>query len=174
MNLEGFEKNELPGLLEWGRKIPRGPSKKRKFPEHDQLWMNRFYANPTAWTKRNALLPPFWNWKVYWRFGEEQGNISDRVFLVHFHGPKPGVGVDEMARCDADRAPRKDDGDGKNGSDNTTSIDILPEPYHILVQHAICCDQGRTARLVVNMYRRWKAMAVDTIHEENKTTASFM
>jgi hypothetical protein len=136
MNVHGFEQ-EWPDILAWGERIKRG------FPAHDQLWLNRFYAAPQKWKARNELLPPTWNWKVYWV--AEPIDILEQVYLVHFHGPKPQNGVEEIRHCDI------------NGTKE------LHEAYQPLVRHAMCCDLGRTANAVLEMYQTWKGQTVGSM-----------
>ena len=128
MDAEGFAR-EWPSILDWGEK-------QKKFPEHDQLWLNRYYADPRRWKRQNELLPTHYNWKVYWQL--EPNRLED-VQNVHFHGPKPGVGVEAMAHCDAE------------------ALEDLPHPlFKSFVKHAICCDSGKTANSIIDSYNRWK------------------
>jgi len=134
MDVPGFIQ-ELPKIVSWARNMTND------FPEHDQLLINSYYGYKHKWYDENALLPPNWNWKVYWNLNNV---YFENIFLVHFHGPKPGQdsGVDEMASCDIER------------------IQYTPKPYQPFIQHAICCDKGRTAAAMLYMYRTWKSIVL--------------
>jgi hypothetical protein len=165
MHLEGF-RNEWPNILRWGKKrLKKGKKKIGKidlFPKHDQLWLNEYYTQPTKWKAQNLLLPPVWNWKVYW---EMHSNYSDSnnnndiirqqqlpIKLVHFHGPKPQDGIEEIARCDTEAVY-----DVLNATATASSSSHRFHPdYEMLISHGMCCDLGKTAAWVSQLYDRWK------------------
>lgn len=159
MDLEGF-RLKWPSILEWGRReIRQG----RKIPEHDQLWLNRFYADPKLWRNENALLPTAWNWKAYWQMSSVDTNDStnpllSEIKIVHFHGPKPADGLHEMASCDFKGVlPLNGDNHTDHGSTATTTATATVRPeYRSFVTHGICCDHGRTANAVLQLYNHWK------------------
>jgi hypothetical protein len=166
LHLEGFAKN-WPRLLDWGKKrVENGD-----FPIHDQEWLNRFYAHLKKWSAHNLLLPPSWNWKVYWELeeseppknatmrlpsGEKEGDETTittspqiPIQLVHFHGPKPKNGVEEIASCDT-RAVL----DVLGGKHNANTRAFHPD-YEPFVSHGMCCDSGKTAAWILKLYNNW-------------------
>lgn len=129
MDVDKWAQEWSDKVLRWGQVLPKG-----KFPVHDQLWLNRYYSDPRLWKTRNALLPPLWNWKVYWKL--EPNQLED-LRIVHFHGPKPGVGLEEVAGGKED-------------------LSLLPPDYHSLVLNACCCDREQTAKAVLEMYKSYR------------------
>jgi hypothetical protein len=88
------------------------------------------------------------HWKVYWKL--EPSTLQD-IKIVHFHGPKPGSGVEEMARCDV--------------SYNNVANSI-PAAYHFLLEEAICCDHGHTAATILQLYHAWHPDDMSVICKE--------
>ena len=127
--------------------IPTGGNDDWWFPPHDQLWLNFYYIQPKIWRPENLLLPPTWNWKVYWEMELDDSSKDDSttIYIVHFHGPKPDKGVDEMAVCDLDAMtiPR-------NKSYH------FPPGHQLFEASSMCCDHGRTAHRVLNLYEQWR------------------
>ena len=175
MHLEGFVK-EWPRMLKWGKKR----AQKGDFPVHDQLWLNYYFAAPQKWKVRNLLLPPIWNWKVYWEVtaiddggtrieidsNSNSGEIPP-IQIVHFHGPKPKDGVEEIAFCDtgavldvlaSTRASVNKSNSSDNNRDNTgaTSSGLFHPDYEMFVSHGMCCDSGKTAAWILKLYEQWK------------------
>lgn len=127
IDIKGFAR-EWPNILAWGSSLPHN-----KFPEHDQLWLNRYhYSDPKKWKRQNILLPQQFNWKVYWQL---EPNAFEDIKIVHFHGPKPGAGVEVIAEC------------------NVEAYELVPESYKMFIQHAICCDSGTAANSVLSIYK---------------------
>lgn len=107
---------------------------------YDQGWLNFFFINVRR--HRNvSLLPPEWNWKVYWN------SRNKSPYIVHFHGPKPGLG--DYFECLASRDPTcvpsimwsNYSGPGKRGS-----LDRL-------VKLGFDSDGGRMANRTLRQYR---------------------
>jgi hypothetical protein len=67
--------------------ITFGKLRNFNFPAHDQGLLVEYFSG-----KRVRRLGNEWNFKVYW-------GPALNISLVHFHGPKPGVGLE----CIADR-----------------------------------------------------------------------
>ena len=215
IHLEGF-RDEWPNILHWGEqqltRYEQDPNNaNHEFPKHDQLWLNAYYVKPKKWKAQNLLLPPEWNWKVYWAMHIDDGNpksygeegsstINDTtrrrtqqqqqlppIKLIHFHGPKPQDGVGEIARCDTDAvvSVRLDATTKKNNSKTSSSskkITSSPQPrlssrrffhpdYESFVSHGMCCDLGKTAAWVLQLYDRWKPTTIPWIQnlEHNET-----
>mmetsp|Transcript_3716 Transcript_3716/g.8872 ORF Transcript_3716/g.8872 Transcript_3716/m.8872 type:complete len:481 (+) Transcript_3716:130-1572(+) len=157
IHLEGFT-NKWPLLLDFGSRM----ANEGNFPEHDQLWINHYFASPKRWKAQNLLLPPAWNWKVYWELeqktvdGWDESSIrllnEDKepqvpIQLVHFHGPKPKNGANEIASCDRRAVQNVLTG----GSNNRP---FHPD-YEKFVSHGMCCDGGKTAAWILKLYERW-------------------
>lgn len=150
LDVEGFSK-VWPKILVFGQEQKRG-----EFPEHDQLWLVRYYASPQRWKKENALLPPQWNWKLYWELGNDM-KLSD-IRISHFHGPKSMSGIEEIGSCAINRT------------------ESLFDDYKFLVKHAICCDQGRTANTLLPLYRKWRLPRLPTeaeVYSQGKRRSRF-
>lgn len=133
---------QWPNVFAWGRQ-------QKRFPEHDQLWLNRYFADPRKWRRENALLPPHFNWKMYWQL--QDGNA---IKMVHSHGPKLGQGVEGIAHCDVE------------------GLSDLPVVYRPLVQLGMCCDQGKTANEISQAYlHEWKPDALEwkNLHLKSKS-----
>jgi len=93
----------------------------------DQGLLNEYFESKKE-LKRH-MLPIYYNWKVYWKL---EPSSFDQVQIIHFHGPKPGKGLEEMASC------------------NITGLELVLHPsvykaYEIILNQGICCDRGRTA-----------------------------
>lgn len=127
MDVEGFAK-EVPKMLEFAARQPA-------FPEHDQAILYQYYANRKFLFSQVDLLPIYMHWKIYWKL--DPSILSD-IKIVHFHGPKPGAGVKEMADCDID------------------SLEAMPERYRDFFQASICCDDGKTANSILQLYQAWQ------------------
>jgi len=103
-----------------------------KFTAFDQGWINAF----SDAFGENELLTNTWNWKVYW------GN-SPGVKLVHFHGPKPGKGLD----CFAKHIKEWKD------------ICDMPDVYRRLLKLAIAADGGEFAKSVIGDFDKYEQQA---------------
>jgi len=110
IDVMGLER-EMPSLLEFAERL----GEQGKFPEHDQVLINHYYADPRKWKRENLLLPVQYNWKVYWHIIDPVMLAKD-IVIIHFHGPKPGVGVEEIATCDIASL-----GPSGGNDDNTTT-----------------------------------------------------
>lgn len=121
IDIPRFEE-EWSSILEFGR--THGP-----FRAADQGWLNRYFESTTARLRNRTLLGGEWNWKVYWML---EPNSLDQIKVIHFHGPKPGKGVWEIAEC------------------NTTST-RFPRFSH-LFHEGICCDHGKTAHFALRLH----------------------
>ena len=137
IHVERFEQ-ELPFILQTGRDtVP--------YPGNDQELLNLYKtANDTA-KEKFQLLPMQYNWKAYW--GLEPSDFS-QIKVVHFHGPKLGRGLEEMATC------------------NVTGISSnlhphLQKAYGPHLHQGICCDYGRTAKWNMKAIRYWEASMDD-------------
>jgi hypothetical protein len=122
------------------------------FPPHDQDWLNYYYIQPKKWKAENLLLPPTWNWKIYWQLEEENNDLSD-IRIVHFHGPKPNDGMEHAAGCDIESI-------FKPTSDSNSSSPLL-DGYQIFVASSICCDHGKTSHRILQLYEKWKPTEID-------------
>jgi hypothetical protein len=159
MHLEGFDQAWEERIKPWGQRLLDehcldDPANNQTqlirsldgcFPPHDQLWLNRYYDRPKKWSVENVLLPPTWNWKVYWEL-EAQETSQQNIRIVHFHGPKPYDGVNEAAVCNLDSINHT----------NLTGLLTFPSAYHQFVSASLCCDHGRTSHRVLQMYHQWK------------------
>merc|ERR1739841_133465 len=102
-----------------------------------------------------------WNWKVYWELEQKTvdgwDESSIRLFnedkepqvpiqLVHFHGPKPKNGANEIASCDMRAVQNVLQG-------GTNNRPFHPD-YEQFVSHGMCCDGGKTAAWVLKLYER--------------------
>lgn len=92
---------------------------------HDQDLLNTIQSRSRANKKLFKLLPMQYNWKAYW--GIEPTNFS-QIKIVHFHGPKPGIGLEEISTCNA-----------------SALSTFHTKAYIPHIEQGICCDQGRTA-----------------------------
>ena len=132
MNVERFEQ-ELPKMLQQARD-------EKVYPKHDQKMINNYREANDALKEKFQQLPMHYNWKAYW--GLEPSAFS-QVKILHFHGPKLGVGLEVIAKC------------------NLTAISLLPkdyrEPYRDHLQQGICCDRGRTAEWSIEAIYALKA-----------------
>jgi Exostosin family len=160
MHLEGFEEAWEDRIKPWGQRLldqhwdavinnrtqtAAAISPDWWFPPHDQLWLNFYYDKPKKWGVENRLLPPTWNWKVYWQMEiDNADDVSNTVRIVHFHGPKPHDGVNEAAVCDLESIQ-------VNGTASK-----FPSAYQMLVASSICCDHGRTSQWLLALYEQWK------------------
>jgi len=114
MDIPKFEK-AWPEFLQFRRDVKGG------VPSFDQGWFNLYHSKNKTYQERRALLPVYWNWKVYWKL--EPSSFSD-LKIVHFHGPKPGIGVGSLALCD-------------------TNMTGVPAPYRYFVTQESAGTRGR-------------------------------
>lgn len=113
------------------------------FPLHDQEMLNSYFSGTEELNKKRLLLPIHWNWKSYWRL---QPSTAYDIKILHFHGPKPGKTLEEIASCNI----------GSMGDLLRDYPDYRP---HIL--QGICCDFGKTANWAVHLFHRFKAPMSD-------------
>ena len=112
--------------------IEFGIKHKFDFEAFDQGWIRR-YSSFTKHRGTARFLHTEWNWKVYW------GNKSKKgVKIVHFHGPKPGIGT--WLSCLASQDP--------------TCLNTLDpkRPYTHLVKMGFKADYGHLANVTLRMY----------------------
>ena len=112
--------------------IEFGIKHKFDFEAFDQGWIRR-YSSFTKHRGTARFLHTEWNWKVYW------GNKSKKgVKIVHFHGPKPGIGT--WLSCLASQDP--------------TCLNTLDpkHPYAPLVERGFKADHGHLANVTLRMY----------------------
>jgi len=145
--------HEWPNILRWGhtqsncifkphlRKQAPSCRDSDAFPPHDQGWLNQYYMYQKGEksTADYLVLPPTWNWKVYWDLGRNSDQVHQvlsEIRIVHFHGPKPDDGLKEIATCDTHAAV------------DSTLVGELAE--------GICCDQGKMAALILRLNEKWK------------------
>lgn len=128
MDVPGFRK-QWPSILEFA-------NAQVKFPAHDQVLLNSYFSQSEELQKGRRVLSLYWNWKGYWKM---QPSRHDLIKAIHFHGPKPQKGLEEMGGCDID--------DWKNR--------ILPG-YQRLFKHGVCCDQGKTAKWALDLFHRFE------------------
>lgn len=137
MHVERFEQ-EFPLILQTARE-------EGEYPGHDQKMLNNYKDNNETNREKFRLLPIQYNWKAYWRL--EPFDFS-QVKVVHFHGPKPGKGLEDMSKC------------------NWTGIfhnmpPNLQNAYGPHLHQGICCDYGRTAEWAVQTIQSLKASRRD-------------
>jgi hypothetical protein len=132
LNVEHFEQ-ELPKMLQQARD-------EKVYPGHDQILINNYCEANDALKEKFQLLPMHYNWKAYW--GLEPSAFS-QVKIIHFHGPKLGVGLEAIAKC------------------NLTAISLLrkdiAKAYTNHLHQGICCDRGRTAEWSIKAIHLLKA-----------------
>jgi len=75
------------------------------------------------------------HWKICWNL--HPSHLAD-LKIVHFHGPKPGSGVEDMAQCNLD------------------AMEQTPERYHEMYKQSVCCDHGKTANTILHLYQSWR------------------
>ena len=163
IDVMGLER-EMPSLLEFGERL----GEQGKFPEHDQVLINHYYADPRKWKRENLLLPVQYNWKVYWHIIDPVMSAKT-IVMIHFHGPKPGVGVEEIATCDiASLGPSGGNDDNTTTTNSTAPASRFVDIYKKLMTHAICCDGGKTAATVNQRYQSYKKRYRDDMIDTKK------
>ena len=131
MDVAAFEK-ELPSILEWTVQQP-------KFPEHDQTMLNNYFQRSRRHQKMRHLMDVFWNFKAYWKMPDQTTDSFKMVKVLHFHGPKPGNGLEHISTCNVDQ------------------LGNIPEAYHTHILQGVCCDQGKTATWAVDLFQHYGA-----------------
>lgn len=146
MNVSHFEQ-VLPRILETAREA-------EKYPIHDQEMFNLYHESNEKEEAQGKfqLLPIYYNWKVYW--GLEPSDFN-QVKIVHLHGPKPGLGLEEMSKC------------------NVTAISNFHiESYIPHLVQGMCCDQGRTAEWAINAIDSLKVSLDDLCDDDSPIDAN--
>ena len=115
------------------------------YPNHDQQLLN-FYFDREAFRDKRDQLPIHYNWKPYWTL---EPTTIEEVKIVHFHGPKPSKGLEEIANCDI------------------PGVAKLPKPYQRIAYHGICCNGGEVAKLALDAFQRWKAPSADVCEADS-------
>jgi hypothetical protein len=138
MDVQGFAK-EWPKILDFA-------SRRKVFPDHDQTLLYEYYADRRFHLSQVDVLPLYMHWKVYWRL--DPSTMHD-IKIVHFHGAKPGSGVEEMAQCVT--------------HDILSYNTHIPSTYRVFLQEAVCCDHGRTAATVLQLYHSWRPVGISAI-----------
>lgn len=139
MDVQGFAR-EWPKILDFA-------SRQKVFPDHDQTLLYEYYADRKFHLSQVDVLPLYMHWKVYWRL--DPSTMND-IKIVHFHGAKPGSGVEEMAQCSA-------------VTHDDMISDNIPSTYRVFLQEAICCDHGRTAATILELYHAWRPVGISAI-----------
>lgn len=129
-------KIEMPKMLEFARK------RKKQFIFYDQGWINAYF-NRHSMKEKRKMLSPLWNWKLYWKSPENWNDIK----VIHFHGPKPGKGLEDIV------AGRRKDKDLK-----------IPE-YRQFVQWAIQNDHARAATISLHIVQNATNQAEEFMKE---------
>mmetsp|Transcript_25527 Transcript_25527/g.39243 ORF Transcript_25527/g.39243 Transcript_25527/m.39243 type:complete len:444 (-) Transcript_25527:314-1645(-) len=137
IHVNRFE-HELPLILQTARE-------QDSYPGHDQQMLSIYKKTKARNLGKFQLLPIVYNWKVYWRL--EPFDLS-QVKIVHFHGPKPGRGLEYMAKCNWT-------GIVHNMSPN------IQKAYNNHLNQGICCDYGRTAAWATQTIQSLKASRQD-------------
>ena len=137
IHVENFAK-ELSSIHQFARD-------QNPYPCHDQEMLNLYMLKEYADAKEKIqLLPIQYNWKLYW--GLEPTDFS-QAKIVHFHGPKLGIGLEEVAQC------------------IVPALSKLPDhikgPYRYLIHQGICCDHGRTAKWSLETINSLRATSDD-------------
>jgi lipopolysaccharide biosynthesis glycosyltransferase len=135
MDVPAFE-SEWASILQFAKR-------QEQFPGHDQLMLNSYFRSHQQQASRNgtdvhtkhSLLSIYWNWKAYWNV---EPSHHESIKVLHFHGPKPGKGLEEMAMCQTD-------------------MNAIRPGYRRHVSHAICCDQGKTANWALRLLDEFAA-----------------
>ncbi|KAL3912820.1 MAG: hypothetical protein SGILL_006736, partial [Bacillariaceae sp.] len=129
MDVPAFAK-EWPTILEWTLQQPT-------FPIHDQLLLNNYFTEPGQHRRmQRAQLPIEWNWKPYWKVPFPEA--ASKIKILHFHGPKPGKSLEELATCGIDGPLQH-----MIGRINA---------YEGLLLHGLCCDLGQTANWAMELF----------------------
>jgi len=115
-----------PSFLQFG--YEKGP-----FLSFDQGWINDYFGSTPERLLNRTLLENEWNWKSYWRLAPNEWH---QVKIIHFHGPKIGKSLESMAHCDM----------------SDWVFDNYGKTYAGLVKNGICCDQGMTAKFMLDLY----------------------
>jgi hypothetical protein len=133
MNIPEFIK-EWPSILNHATSQPN-------FPGHDQIMLNDYFSSKSRKDsdKMRILLPLYWNWKSYWKL---EPSTYDQIKIIHFHGPKPGRLLGDIANCNF----------GTIGQKNH-----LHTSYDQLIKHGICCDQGKSATWALQLFEDYTA-----------------
>ncbi|CAB9504725.1 O-methyltransferase [Seminavis robusta] len=105
------------------------------FVAFDQGWLNAYYKNHP---EKVVMLPRRWNWKTYWDLEEQEESSWTDIKIVHFHGPKPGLGLWDMATC---ASPT-----------NWTFREDFVKAYMPHLQAGVCCNQGKVAHYAQQIY----------------------
>jgi len=134
INVHHFEQ-ELPRILKMARDA-------KEYPGHDQTMLNMYQKSIFKAKKKFKLLPIHYNWKAYWRL--EPSDFS-QVKIIHFHGPKPGIGLEEISVC--------------NVTAIFPSFRIWQYTSHMM--QGVCCDRGRMAEWSINAINNLKASLRD-------------
>lgn len=136
--------DDWPDFYLYGRK--EGP-----FLSFDQGWFNSFYSSSRRRRKKRALLPLHWNWKAYWMLDDPPSDSFKKIKILHFHGPKPGRGLYDMAICSL--IDSRTSGTNTSKQEQQLRLERIPKDYLPLVKNSMCCDTGRTAHHIWQMYR---------------------
>jgi hypothetical protein len=128
MDVPAFEK-EWPSILSFAKQ-------QEQFPGHDQLMLNNYFKSSPENSRKRSLMSIYWNWKAYWKLEPGQ---HDAIKVLHFHGPKPGKGLEEMGSCSIDL------------------FETIRPGYRRHFSHAVCCDQGKTAYWARKMLSHFEA-----------------
>jgi hypothetical protein len=112
----------VQAILEFGREKPQTIIG----GDFDQSWLNAYLSDEKRTKPRHkaALLPLYWNWRLYWRL--EPSTVED-IRLIHFQGNKPGDALWSVATC------------------STSEITNVSPPLARLLNLTLCCDIGQTA-----------------------------
>jgi len=131
----------LINIHKFGNEIPRmieNLEENGKTVALDQGLINRYFETNKHKLKR-TLLPIHYNWKAYWKL---EPSTIDQVKIIHTHGAKPGIGMEEIGSC------------------NFTALPPI-KSYDILFRQGICCDKGRTAAWFIKLHEKFLAPSKD-------------
>ena len=132
---------ELPAMIRF-RNEHAEPS---LFQAFDQGLLNLYFAQSFQTELGRHMLPLFWNWKLYWPLDDDDDDaVLDKVKLVHFHGPKLHQGAREMADCEIHQLGPS-----------------TPPQYRGMMERGVCCNGGRTAAAVLELFRFLKPREQD-------------
>lgn len=90
-----------------------------------------------------------YNWKLYWKlYWKLPSSDFSQVKMIHFHSPKLGRGLEELATCNV--------------------IAMFPEfeypEYLSMMMQSVCCDRGRVAEWSLQVIHNLKAPMEDVCY----------
>uniref|UniRef100_A0A7S2YF33 Nucleotide-diphospho-sugar transferase domain-containing protein n=1 Tax=Entomoneis paludosa TaxID=265537 RepID=A0A7S2YF33_9STRA len=109
--------------------LAKGP-----FGAFDQGWITDYFESTPERKANSTLLPVYWNWKPYWPLASQVPVSQIKIF--HFHGPKPGRGLETLAHCEP-----------------------ATSPYQHFILWASCCDHAKMGNYALQLFDMFKVSA---------------